>query len=74
MLRKAASSITSVPRSLASAVSPSVAGYMLAASSFGGFMIAAGAIKIAYDLLLLAAFRNIKPPEEASQVRSIRPA
>ncbi len=72
--RPAAASITSVPRSLASAVGPFIAGYMLAASSFGGFMIAAGAIKIAYDLMLLAAFRNIRPPEETPQARSIRPA
>jgi MFS family permease len=72
--RPAAASITSVPRSLASAASPLVAGYMLAASSFGGFLVAAGAIKIVYDLLLLAAFRNIRPPEELPQARSIRPA
>jgi sugar phosphate permease len=71
--RPAAASITSVPRSLASAASPFVAGLMLAGSSFGGFMIAAGLIKIAYDLMLLAAFRNIRPPEE-DQARSIRAA
>jgi len=71
--RPAAASITTVPRSLASAAGPFVAGSMLALSSFGGFMIAAGVIKIAYDLMLLAAFRNIRPPEEA-QARSIRPA
>jgi hypothetical protein len=47
---------------------------MLAASSFGWFLVAAGAIKIAYDLMLLAAFRNIRAPEETPQARSIRPA
>jgi MFS family permease len=72
--RPAAASITSVPRSLASAVSPLVAGWMLAGSTFGGFMVAAGVIKIAYDLMLLAAFRNIRPPEEEPQARSIRAA
>jgi MFS family permease len=72
--RPAAASITSVPRSLAAAASPFVAGYMLAASSFGWFLVAAGAIKIAYDVMLLAAFRNIRPPEETPQARSIRPA
>ena len=72
--RPAAASITSVPRSLASAAGPFIAGYMLAASSFGGFLVAAGAIKIAYDVMLLVAFRNIRPPEEAAQARSIRPA
>ena len=73
--RPAAASITSVPRSLASAASPIRAGYRLAGSTFGGFMVAAGVLKIVYDLLLLAAFRNIRPPEEeAVQARSIRPA
>lgn len=62
--RPAAASITSVPRSLASSLGPSLAGWMLAMSSFGAFLVAAGAIKIAYDLMLLAAFRRIRPPEE----------
>ena len=62
--RPAAASITSVPRSLASAVSPFLAGWMLSVSAFGWPLIAAGALKIAYDLLLLAMFRKVKPPEE----------
>jgi hypothetical protein len=28
--------------------------------------VAAGGIKIAYDVMLLAAFRKIRPPEEES--------
>lgn len=63
--RPAAASITSVPRSLAAAVSPLLAGYLLAASSFGWPLVAAGVIKIAYDLALLAMFRKVHPPEEA---------
>jgi len=63
--RPAAASITSVPRSLASAASPFITGYMLAISPFGWPLVAAGAIKIAYDLMLLAVFRKIRPPEEA---------
>lgn len=62
--RPAAASITSVPRSLASAASPFLAGWMLTASPFGWPLVAAGALKIAYDLMLLAAFRKIRPPEE----------
>jgi len=62
--RPAAASLTSVPRSLASAVSPFLAGWMLSVSAFGWPLIAAGALKIAYDLLLLAMFRKVKPPEE----------
>ena len=64
--RPAAASLTSVPRSLASAASPFLAGYMLGLSSFGWPLIAAGALKILYDLLLLAMFRKVRPPEEGS--------
>jgi MFS family permease len=62
--RPAAASVTSVPRSLASAASPFLAGWMLTTSSFGWPLIAAGGLKIVYDLLLLAFFRQVKPPEE----------
>jgi sugar phosphate permease len=62
--RPAAASITSVPRSLASAVSPFLAGYLLGVSSFGWPLLIAGIVKIAYDLLLLARFANVRPPEE----------
>jgi predicted MFS family arabinose efflux permease len=63
--RPAAASITSVPRSLASAVSPLIAGYLLGLSSFGWPLIVAGVAKIAYDLALLATFRAVHPPEES---------
>ena len=62
--RPAAASMTSVPRSLASAASPALAGYLLSMSAFGWPLVAAGALKILYDLLLLAYFRNVRPPEE----------
>jgi len=66
--RPAAASITSVPRSLASAVSPFLAGYLLSASSFGWPLLIAGAMKIAYDVLLLVQFRTIRPPEEDGRI------
>ncbi len=62
--RPAAASVTSVPRSLASALSPFLAGWMLGVSTFGWPLLVAGGVKIAYDLLLLALFRKIRPPEE----------
>ena len=62
--RAAAASVTSVPRSLASAVSPALSGMLLGASSFGLPFLIGGAAKIVYDLLLLAMFRHVKPPEE----------
>ena len=59
--RAAAASVTNVPRSLATALAPSLAGAMLAASSFGWPLVAAGALKIAYDLALFARFRAAEP-------------
>ena len=63
--RPAAASVISLPRSLASAASPFLAGYLSGLSSFGWPLIAAGAVKIVYDLLLLLMFRKVHPPEEA---------
>ncbi len=64
--RTAAASITSVPRSLASAVSPLLAGYLLGLSTFGWPLLIAGGLKIVYDLSLLATFRTVRPPEETA--------
>ena len=65
--RAAAASVTAVPRSLAAAVSPIAAGWLLALSPFGWSIVAAGALKSIYDLLLLALFRRHEPPEEREQ-------
>jgi hypothetical protein len=39
---------------------------MLTGSAFGLPFLAAGGLKIAYDLLLLAYFGKVRPPEEHS--------
>lgn len=62
--RPAAASMTVVPRSLAAAVSPTLAGFSLGISAFGWPLICAGALKIVYDLALLQRFRAIRPAEE----------
>jgi MFS family permease len=62
--RAAAASFTMVPRSLASAASPVLAGALYAASNRGWPLLICGALKIIYDLLLLIQFRHVKPPEE----------
>lgn len=54
--RAAAASVTNVPRSLASAATPLIAGALLKSSSFGWPLIIAGLGKATYDLLLLARF------------------
>lgn len=63
--RSAAAGVTSVPRSLASAVSPMISGYLLSLSSFGWPLLIGGVLKIAYDLTLLVMFQPIRPPEES---------
>jgi len=63
--RPAAASVTAVPRSLASAVSPAIAGVLLTTALPGLPLILCGTLKIAYDLALLVSFRHLKPPEEA---------
>jgi MFS family permease len=62
--RPAAASVTSVPRSFASALGPVIAGSLLAGSSFGWPLVLAGSLKITYDLMLLYTCRNVRPPEE----------
>jgi MFS family permease len=62
--RTAAASVTAVPRSLASSISPAMAGFMLAGAFSGLPLVLCGCLKIAYDLALLAVFRHTKPPEE----------
>lgn len=56
--RAAAASFTAVPRSLASALSPSLGGALFAAGWLAAPLLACGVLKIAYDLALLAAFRR----------------
>ena len=63
--RAAAASVTNVPRSLASAIAPLIAGALLDRTSFGWPLICAGALKSAYDLLLFAQFAHRKPDEPA---------
>jgi MFS family permease len=62
--RAAAASVTAVPRSLASAASPALAGALFAAGHPAWPLLLCGGLKILYDLLLLYAFRHVRPPEE----------
>jgi MFS family permease len=62
--RAAAASITAVPRSLASSISPAMSGALISASFLALPLVICSVLKIAYDLALLYSFRHIKPPEE----------
>ncbi len=46
------------------AVGPTAAGFAMERLSLATPLLAAAALKIAYDLLLYAAFRKVRPPEE----------
>jgi MFS family permease len=59
--RAAAASVTNVPRSLASAASPLIAGLLLQVTAFGWPLVLGGLLKITYDLLLLIQFRHVRP-------------
>ena len=71
--RAAASSVTNVPRSLASAATPLLAGVLLAHSTFGWPLVIAGLVKITYDLVLLALYRDVPEESGAQRTRRHRP-
>jgi MFS family permease len=70
--RAAAASFTAVPRSLASAISPTFAGMLLTTSFSGLPLVVCGVLKIVYDAALLVSFRDVKPPEEQARSKSLR--
>jgi len=62
--RTAAAGITNVARSVATAISPPIAGYAFSVAALGIPFFLAGGLKIVYDLLVWRSFRRIQPPEE----------
>jgi predicted MFS family arabinose efflux permease len=62
--RTATAGLTNVARSTASAISPAITGWAFSVAALGLPFFAAGALKVAYDLLVLFSFRNLRPPEE----------
>ena len=62
--RPAAASITQVPKTFAWAAGSLISGYLMTLSTFGWPLLIAGVVKGAYDLLLLAKFQKVRPPEE----------
>ena len=62
--RTPAAGFTNVSRSAAQSVSPLLTGYLIANIWIGFPFLAAGTLKLAYDIILYGSFRRIKPPEE----------
>ena len=65
--RAAAASVTNVPRSLASALTPLLAGVLLERTTFGWPLVIAGLTKVTYDLTLLALYHDV--PEQVGARR-----
>jgi predicted MFS family arabinose efflux permease len=63
--RTFASGVTNVTRNVSWAVGPSVAGAVMQHVALAGPLFIGGTLKIAYDIMLYASFRGIRPPEEA---------
>ncbi len=62
--RTAAAGFTNTTRTVSSSISPSIAGYAIGQIWIGTPLVAAGVLKLAYDFMIYAGFRKIKPPEE----------
>ncbi|HYJ32417.1 MAG TPA: MFS transporter [Candidatus Binatia bacterium] len=62
--RTAASGVTHLVRLAMWAVAPAFAGLFMRGGSLGAPLMIGAAMKIAYDGLLYAAFRHVRPPEE----------
>ncbi len=63
--RSAAAGVTGIARTTGAALSPSLAGPLLASAGLMGLpFVLSGALKIIYDVLLWFNFRRVKPPEE----------
>ena len=58
--RQAAASVTNVPRSLAAASTPALAGWLLSSGRIGWPLILGGVAKAVYDVLLLVKFRDVE--------------
>ena len=62
--RTTAAGVTQLVRTGAWAVAPAFAGTLMQTVSIATPLVAGAALKIVYDLLLWAAFRRVRPPEE----------
>jgi predicted MFS family arabinose efflux permease len=70
--RVAASGITNLVRLGTWALGPSLAGWMMQGLALATPLVVGAALKMAYDLLLFAAFRRHRPPEELTAAGEAR--
>jgi MFS family permease len=62
--RSAAAGLTGMARTLGSAGAPVLSGLLLAGGALSAPFLISGALKVAYDIAMLRAFRAVRPPEE----------
>ena len=63
--RSAAAGVTGVARTIGAAISPAIAGFLIASpATINLLFYLAGGLKSAYDLLLYRSFIKVRPPEE----------
>ncbi|MGH7545407.1 MAG: MFS transporter, partial [Gemmatimonadota bacterium] len=60
---------TSLVRYTGWAVGPALAGLAMTAFGLGAPLVVGAGLKVVYDLALFAAFRKVRPPEEAAEPR-----
>ena len=61
--REAAATTTTLWRTVAQAVSPTVTGWVMASVALAAPFVLGGGLKIVYDLILWATFKDVKPRE-----------
>jgi MFS family permease len=59
--REAAATITTLWRTVAQAISPTVTGWVMASVALGAPFVLGGGLKIVYDVMLWATFKDVKP-------------
>jgi MFS family permease len=65
--RTATAGITNTVRTAAAAFAPVLSGAAFSVAAFGLPFFVGGAVKIAYDALIYATFKDVRPPEEAAR-------
>jgi hypothetical protein len=59
--REAAATTTTLWRTITQAISPAVTGWVMQSIALSAPFVLGGTLKIVYDLLLFATFKNVKP-------------